>query len=72
MHLAGLGTLAGRSTLVFEAALQFGVDGLGLGELILENDDATCGIQSGAAVHQLTGPRGDPELISGVPPVPAL
>ena len=64
--------VAGWTLSVVEATVQFGVDRLGFGELIFEDDDAARGIQRGAAVDQFAGPGGDPQLIAGVATVSTL
>jgi hypothetical protein len=64
--------VTGRSATGVEAALEFGVDGLGLGELIFKDDDSARRIEGGTTVDQFTSPRGDPQLIAGVAAVAAL
>ena len=48
------------------------VNGVGLGELVLKDDDAAGGFQRGALIEELTGSGRDPQLISGVPAVSAF
>jgi hypothetical protein len=55
-----------------EAALEFGVDGLSLGELIFEDDDSARRLEGGTAVDQFTSPRRDPQLIAGIAAMAAL
>lgn len=62
----------GRSATGVEAALEFGVDGLSLGELIFKDDDSARRIKGGTAVNQFTSPRGDPQLIAGIAAMAAL
>ena len=52
--------------------MKFGVDGVGLSELIFKDDDAARRIEGGTAVDQFTSPRSDPQLIAGVAAVSAL
>jgi hypothetical protein len=68
----GLSIVTGRSATGVEAALEFDVDGVGLGELIFKDDDAARRIEGGAAVDQFTSPRSDPQLITGIAAVAAL
>ena len=68
----GLSIVTGSSGTGVEAALEFGVNGLGLSELVFKDDDATRCIEGGAAIDQFTSPRGDPQLIAGVAAVTAL
>jgi hypothetical protein len=55
-----------------KAAVKFGVDGVGLSELIFKDDDAARRIEGGAVVDQFTSPCCDPQLISGVAAVSAV
>ena len=68
----GLRIVTGSSGTGVEAALEFGVDGVGLSQLIFKDDDATRRVEGGAAIDQFTSPRGDPQLIAGVAAVAAL
>ena len=52
--------------------MKFGVDGVGLSELIFKDDDAARRVERGAAVDEFTNPRRDPQLIAGVAAVSAL
>ena len=52
--------------------MKFGVDGVGLSELIFKDDDAARRIEGGAVVNQFTSTRRDPQLIAGVAAVSAL
>ena len=52
--------------------MEFGVDGVGLSELIFKDDDAARRIEGGTAVDQFTSPGRDPQLIAGIAPVSAL
>jgi hypothetical protein len=63
---------AGWVGLVVEAAVKFGVDGVGFGELVFEDDDAARGIQCGAVVDEFTGSGREPQLVTGVAAVSAL
>ena len=58
--------------LVVEAAVKFGVDGVGFGELIFEDDDAARGVECGAVVDEFAGSGRDPQLVTGVAAVSAL
>ncbi|MGX1490885.1 enoyl-CoA hydratase/carnithine racemase [Streptomyces tendae] len=49
-----------------------GVDALGFLELVLEDDDPARGLDRRALVDELARPGRDPQLVTGVPPVPAL
>jgi hypothetical protein len=68
----GLSIVTGRSGTGVEAALEFGVDGLGLGELIFKDDDSARRIEGGTTVDQFTSPRGDPQLIAGIAAMTAV
>ena len=57
---------------VVEIAVKFGVDCVGVCELIFEDDDAARRFECGAAVDQFTGPGRDPQLIAGVAAVSAF
>ena len=61
-----------RSTPVLEAAVEFGVYGVGFSELIFEDDYAARRIERGATIDQFTCPGCDPKLISGVTAVAAF
>jgi hypothetical protein len=50
---------------------ELGVDALGFGELVFQNDDVAGGVQRVALVDELTGAGGQPQLIAGVASVPA-
>ena len=69
---SGPSIVIGRSATGVKAAVEFGVDGLGLSELIFKDDDAARRIEGGTAVDQFTSPGGDPQLIAGIAPVSAL
>jgi hypothetical protein len=70
--VCGLRIVTGKSGTGVEAALEFGVDGVGLSELVFKDDDAACRFERGATIDQFTSPRGDPQLIAGVAAVAAL
>jgi len=69
---SGPSIVTGRGATGVEAAVKFGVDGVGLSELIFKDDDAARRIEGGTAVDQFTSPRGDPQLIAGIAAVSAL
>ena len=52
-------------------AVQFGVNAVSLGVLVLENDDLTRRVERGLLIEQLAGSGGGPQLVPGVPPEPA-
>jgi hypothetical protein len=52
--------------------VQFGIESVGLGELILQDNDSARRVEASSAVNQFTGPRRDPELIARVAAVSAL
>ncbi len=52
--------------------MKFGINGVGISELIFEDDDAARRIEGGAVIDQFTSPRRDPQLIAGVAAVSAL
>lgn len=64
--------VAGGCLPVVEAAVQLGVDGVGLSELIFKDDDAARRIERCTAVDQFPSPRSDPQLIAGIAAVSAL
>jgi hypothetical protein len=68
----GLGMLTGWVSSLVEAAVKFGVDGAGFGELVFEDDDAARGIECGAVVDEFAGSGRDPQLIARVAAVPAV
>ncbi len=45
---------------------ELGVDALGFGELVFQDDDAAGGLQRVALVDQLAGAGGQPQLVAGV------
>ena len=53
------------------AGCELGVNALGFGELVFQDDDAAGGLQRAALVNQLAGAGGQPQLITGVAAVPA-
>jgi hypothetical protein len=50
---------------------ELGVDALGFGELVFQDDDAAGGLQRVALVDQLAGAGGEAQLVAGVAAVPA-
>jgi len=50
---------------------ELGVDTLGFGELVFQDDDAAGGLQRVALVDQFTGAAGQPQLVAGVAAVAA-
>jgi len=62
----------GRLSELRLGAKRNGVDALGVLELVLEDDDATSGLDRGPPVDEFPRAGGDPQLVAGVAPVPAL
>lgn len=75
-HLCGRGSRrqfwGWRRCSVLPCVSEFGVNAVGFGELVLENDDAAGRVERGALVDQLAGAGRDPQLVSGVAAVPAF
>jgi hypothetical protein len=62
----------GWGGLLVEGAVQFGVDGVGFGELVFEDDDAARCVECGAVIDEFAGPGSDAQLVAGVAAVSAL
>jgi hypothetical protein len=68
----GMSSIARWRASAVEAAVELGIDGVGISELVFEDDDAACRIERGAMVDQFTCPCRDSQLIAGVAAVSAL
>jgi len=54
-----------------DALLELGVDALGFGELVFQDDDAAGRVQCGALVDQVAGALGQAQLVAGIAAVAA-